>query len=96
METSENIVKIVSTQLREIVHDMNNALFVTKGFLEELSEDVKSKKYTENGFDHENFADMIDTIIRNVDKFDVNLGKLRKFAKEDIFEKSGVAKSSQE
>lgn len=92
METSENIVKMVSTRLREVVHDMNNALFVTKGFLEELVEDIKSRRYTEDNFDHENLSDMIETITRNIDKVDQNLNKIRKFAKEEIFEKTGVSR----
>ncbi|BBH53613.1 hypothetical protein [Fluviispira sanaruensis] len=93
MQTPEAIVNMVSLRLREIIHDINNALFVTKGFLEELSDDVKEKKYTDPKFDHENFNDMISTISRNVEKIDQNLIKLRKFAKEEVFEKTGVTKT---
>ncbi|WP_186646840.1 hypothetical protein [Fluviispira vulneris] len=93
MQTPEAIVNMVSLRLREIIHDINNALFVTKGFLEELSDDVKEKKYADPKFDHENFNDMIATISRNVEKIDQNLIKLRKFAKEEVFEKTGVTKT---
>ncbi len=89
-KTAEDVVSMVSKRLREIIHDMNNALFVTKGFIEELNEDVKGKKYLEANYDHENIADMVATIARNADKVDQNLNKLRKFAKEEIFDKSGV------
>ncbi|MES2614509.1 MAG: hypothetical protein V4591_03740 [Bdellovibrionota bacterium] len=85
-QNSEALVNMVSTRLREIIHDMNNALFVTKGFLEELSDDVKARKYLETNYDHESMADMVATIVRNAEKVDQNLNKLRKFAKEEIFE----------
>lgn len=93
---SEEIVILVSHRLREVIHDMNNALFVTKGFIEELSDDIKAKKYLEANYDHENIADMIATIARNAEKVDLNLNKLRKFAKEEIFEKTGVPKDVEE
>ena len=92
VKTSEEVVEMVSVRLREIVHDINNALFVTKGFLEELAEDIKDKKYVQPNFDHENFGDMLATVTRNADKIDANLNILRKFAKEEIFDKSGVPK----
>ena len=92
-QTPEIIVNMVSVRLREMIHDINNALFVTKGFLEELSEDITNKQYMKPDFDHENFSDMITTINRNVEKIDQNLVKLRKFAKEEVFEKSGVSKT---
>ena len=34
------------------------------------------------------------TINRNIEKIDTNLVKLRKFAKEDIFDKTGVPRPS--
>ena len=94
IKNSEEIVNMVSVRLREIAHDINNALFVTKGFLDELTDDVKSKKYLEANYDHENFGDMLATVIRNTNKIELNLDKLRKFAKEDIFENSGVPKAT--
>ena len=89
-QNPEVIVNMVSLHLRELIHDVNNALFVAKGFLEELNEDTQSKRYMDPSFDHENFQDMVSTITRNIDKIDTNLLKLRKFAKEDIFDKTGV------
>lgn len=91
-QTPEVIVNMVSLHLRELIHDINNALFVAKGFLEELSEDTREKRYMDPSFDHENFSDMVVTINRNVEKIDQNLIKLRKFAKEEIFDKTGVTK----
>jgi len=91
-QTPEAIVNMVSLHLRELIHDVNNALFVAKAFLEELNEDTQGKKYMDPGFDHENFSDMVTTINRNIEKIDNNLVKLRKFAKEDIFDKTGVAR----
>jgi hypothetical protein len=93
-QTTENIVNMISVQLRELVHDINNALFVAKGFLEELNEDTREKRYLDPQFDHENFFDMVTTITRNVEKIDQILIKLRKFSKEEIFDKTGVPKPS--
>ena len=92
VQSTEVVVRMVSDRLREIVHDMNNALFITKGFIEELSEEVKEKKYLETNYDHENIADMVSIIARNADKVDENLTKLRKFSKEDIFDETGVTR----
>jgi hypothetical protein len=92
VKSPEEVVEMVSVRLREIVHDINNALFVTKGFLEEISEDIRDKKYLTPNYDHENFGDMLATVTRNADKIDQNLNILRKFAKEEIFDKSGVPK----
>ena len=85
-QTNENLAPLVSSRLREWIHDVNNALFVTKGFLEEIEEEVKCKGYQTEDFDHENFVDMLSTVLRNVEKIDRNLQKLRKYAKEEIFE----------
>ncbi len=93
-QSPEAIVNMVSLHLRELIHDINNALFVTKGFLEELNEDTQNKRYMDPSFDHENFQDMVSTINRNIEKIDTNLIKLRKFAKEEIFDKTGVPKPS--
>jgi hypothetical protein len=89
-EPSESLVPRISVHLREWIHEVNNALFVTKGFLEEIQADVQDKNYESDGFDHENFNDMLKTIVRNVERIDQNLQKLRKYAKQDIFDISGV------
>lgn len=94
VNTPEEIVNMVSLHLRELIHDVNNALFVAKGFLEELNEDTQGKRYVDPAFDHENFSDMISTISRNIDKIDKNIVKLRVFAKEEIFNKTGMPKPS--
>lgn len=93
-QNPEVIVNMVSLHLRELIHDVNNALFVAKGFLEELNEDTQGKRYMDPSFDHENFQDMVSTINRNIEKIDTNLVKLIKFAKEDIFDKTGVPRPS--
>jgi uncharacterized protein YwgA len=80
----------VSNRLREWIHEVNNALFITKGFLEEIEADAKSRSYLKANFDHENFLEMIETVVRSVDRLDRNVQKLRKYAKEDVFSESGV------
>lgn len=92
-ETPENMdatVLMVSARLREWIHEVNNALFITKGFLEEISGEVGEKNYLQDSFDHENFLDMLQTVSRSVDRIDLNLQKLRKFAKEELFDATGV------
>ena len=91
-QTSEVIVNMVSLHLRELIHDVNNSIFVAKGFLDELAEETHGKRYLDPNFDHENFSDLVATINRNIDKIDQNFEKLKKFAKEEIFDKTGVQK----
>jgi hypothetical protein len=88
----ESAILMISTRLREWIHDVNNALFVTKGFLEELNEDIKESRYKDPEYDHENLADMVTTVARNIEKIDQNLAKLRKFAKEEVFDNTGVSR----
>ncbi|MBX9704571.1 MAG: hypothetical protein K2X39_10495 [Silvanigrellaceae bacterium] len=91
-DVSESAINNISVKLREWVHDVNNALFVSKGFLEELNDEVAEKKYILPDYDHENFADMLQTVMKNVDKIDQSLHKLKKFSKEELFEILGVPK----
>ena len=88
----DGTVLMVSARLREWIHEVNNALFITKGFLEEISGEVEEKTYLQATFDHENFVDMVQTVTRSVERIDTNLQKLRRFAKEEIFEATGVKK----
>jgi len=88
----DGTVLMVSARLREWIHEVNNALFITKGFLEEISGEVEEKTYLQESFDHENFVDMVQTVTRSVDRIDTNLQKLRRFAKEELFEMTGVKK----
>ena len=89
-EITETTIVAISTRLREWIHDTNNALFVTKGFLEEVLAEVEERAYAREEFDNENFLDMLQTVIRNVERLDQNLQKLRKYAKEDLFEHTGI------
>ncbi len=81
----------ISVRLREWIHEVNNALFITKGFLEEIEADAKSKAYLKPHFDHDNFCEMIETVVRSVERLDRNVQKLRKYAKEEVFRENGVA-----
>lgn len=89
-ENSEVVVNTISARLRVMVHDFNNSVFAAKGFLEEISVDVKEKKYTQSAFDHENFVDMLNTVIRNIERIDQSVVQLKKFAKEELFEQVGT------
>lgn len=80
----------ISNRLREWIHEVNNALFITKGFLEEIESDAKSQAYLKPKFDHDNFCEMIETVVRSVDRLDRSVQKLRKYAKEEVFRESGI------
>lgn len=89
-ENRENTALMVSARLREWIHDVNNALFIAKGYLEELQDEITSQSYLQPDFDHENFAEMIETVARSVGRIDGNLIKLRNYAKDDVFEQAGI------
>ena len=93
-DASAATVLMVSSRLREWIHEVNNALFITKGFLEEISGEVEEKTYLQDSFDHENLVDMLQTVTRSVERIDANLQKLRRFAKEEVFELTGIQKPS--
>lgn len=80
----------ISIRLREWIHEVNNALFITKGFLEEIEADTKTRDYLKPHFDHDNFRDMVDTVARSVDRLDRSVQKLRKYAREEVFNDAGV------
>ena len=90
IEDRENTALMVSARLREWIHEVNNALFIARGYIEELQEEITTKSYIEPAFDHENFVEMIETVARSVTRIDANLTKLRNYAKEDVFEHAGV------
>jgi len=89
-QNSKVTVGNISHRLREWIHEVNNALFITKGFLEEIEADAKSRAYLKQNFDHDNFLEMIQTVGRSVERIDRNVQKLRKYAREDVFSESGV------
>lgn len=90
MSGDSRCVGQISHRLREWIHEVNNALFITKGFIEEIEADAKSRSYLKPHFDHDNFLEMIETVVRSVDRLDRNVQKLRKYAREDLFVESGV------
>jgi signal transduction histidine kinase len=93
-QNSKVAVGNISHRLREWIHEVNNALFITKGFLEEIEADAKSRSYLKSHFDHDNFLEMIQTVSRSVERIDRNVQKLRKYAREDVFNESGVERPS--
>jgi hypothetical protein len=79
-------IELISGHLRENVHDINNALFVTRGFVEELAHEIRGEKFLAPDFDKEGFVDMFEAIVRNVIKLDRCIQGLRDFAKSGIFQ----------
>lgn len=91
-ESTETAVLMVSSRLREWIHDVNNALFIAKEYLEEIQSEVTSGNVRNPQFDHEAFADLVSTVARNVGRIEQNLQQLRMYAKEELFEQAGVEK----
>jgi signal transduction histidine kinase len=89
-QESVQAVGQISLRLREWIHEVNNALFITKGFLEEIESDTNSRAYLKPHFDHENYRDMVETVVRSVERLDRSVQKLRKYAREEVFVESGV------
>ncbi|MEY4064452.1 MAG: hypothetical protein RIR26_660 [Pseudomonadota bacterium] len=89
-QESQEAVGYISNRLREWIHEVNNALFITKGFLEEIEADAKSKAYLKPHYDHDNFREMIETVGRSVDRIERSVQKLRKYAKEEVFRETGL------
>ncbi|MEN9528154.1 MAG: hypothetical protein RI932_27 [Pseudomonadota bacterium] len=89
-QESRQAVGQISIRLREWIHEVNNALFITKGFLEEIEADAKTRAYLKPHFDHDNFNEMIETVVRSVDRLDRSVQKLRRYAREEVFRETGV------
>jgi hypothetical protein len=78
-----------SRQARKLVHDANNALFVAKGFAEEIGYVVKDEEYLKPDFRREELVEMIQKVIGNLDKVGEYLKTLGKCAREDVFAAAG-------
>ena len=87
-------LKIISDKLRDWIHDSNNALFVTKGFMEEICSELQDRTYFNNpDFDHDALWEMLQTVLKNVERLETDLSQLRKYAREDIFTDFGIIAS---
>lgn len=86
----------ISQQLREWVHSASDSIFVARGFVEELAQEIRAKDYLKEDFDHESFSRMAEGLLRNIEKIDRNLHNLRRFAKQDIFKAKGDTPHSSE
>lgn len=86
MEKRSVDVDLVSGRLCENIHDINNALFVTKGFIEALGQEIYSDGFMGPEFDEEEFRKLFETVVRNVAKLDRCILGLRDFARVGIFQ----------
>lgn len=77
-------------QARKFIHDANNALFVAKGFAEEIGFVVKDGEYKKADFDAAGFANMVDRIAASIDKVSLNIKGLGQYVREDVFSALGV------
>jgi signal transduction histidine kinase len=87
--SADEIAKI-SKHLREWIHDINNALFVVSGNVQELQEEISQKTYLRSDFDHEGFCEIVQAANRGVVRFQESLQLLRTFAKVELFENAGL------
>lgn len=94
VQESQQEVGQISVRLREWIHEVNNALFITKGFLEEIEADAKTRAYLKPHFDHDNYVEMIQTVVRSVERLDHNVQKLRRYAREELFRESGTTRAA--
>jgi hypothetical protein len=90
--SEDEIVKWVHLHLRKWVHDSNNALFIAKGFLEETMDELGERKAIQNDEENQKMLDSLAAVNRAMVRLEDQVGKLRAFAKEEIFEHTGVAK----
>jgi hypothetical protein len=88
-EVTVEKIRSISDKLRDWIHDVNNALFVTKGFMEEVCTEVQDRQYLNEEFDHDSFWEMLQTIVKNLDRLEGSVQSLRKYARDDIYKDLG-------
>ena len=64
--------------LREWFQNTLHSLFIAKGFCEELQTQIASRRYLKSNFDHDNFADVVEALGRNVERVEGQLRQLQK------------------
>lgn len=69
-------------KVREWLHSASNALFIARGFLEELECEVHESNNAT--IDSQNVLKTLQAVLRNVDKIDSSLQNLRQFAKQEL------------
>ncbi len=91
VELDERVIES-SKQLRVWVHDANNALFVARGFVEEIATVIKEEEYRSPDFDRDDFMQMIEKVSKGLNRAEEQIRNLSVFARKDIFEMAGVKK----
>jgi hypothetical protein len=86
------IVTWVNLFLRKWCHDSNNALFVAKGFMEEMVEDLTDQQNASPAIETEKNLDTAAAVLRALTKLEDQVQKMRLFAKDELFDHTGVAK----
>ncbi len=92
--TAANDERVVeaSKKLRAWIHDANNALFVARGFVDEISFVIKGEEYLAADFDKADFLQMLEKIGRGLVRAEENVRNIGGFARDEMFEISGVKK----
>ncbi len=91
LELDERVIES-SKQLRVWVHDANNALFVARGFMEEISTVIKEEEYRSPDFDRDDFVQMLEKVAKGLNRAEEQIRNVGVFARKDLFEMAGVKK----
>ena len=90
--SQEEIVKWVHLHLRKWCHDSSNALFIAKGFLEEVLDDLNQRKTESKDEEVNKTLDSLAAVVRAMTRLEDQVLKLRYFAKDEIFDHTGVTR----
>ncbi len=87
MDNIHEFAENISKNIRKMIHDANNSLFVAKGFVEEVVEEL------EDGIESDNVSsesvteakEMLDTAFKHLGKLENIISTLQTYVKVDIF-----------
>jgi hypothetical protein len=89
---SDEVVTWVHLHLRKWCHDANNALFIAKGYLEEVLDERAAAEVQPAATGDLNSAEALSAVIRAMARLEDQVLKLRHFAKDEIFDHTGLPK----
>ncbi len=89
MKSSQDVAEEASRQLRTWIHDANNSLFVSKGFIEEVMEELAEAG--KGGPDDlntcfEQIQEMVETSFKHLKRLEVTLHEMQTFARVGLLE----------
>jgi hypothetical protein len=91
VELDERVIES-SKKLRVWVHEANNALFVARGFMEEIGTVIKEEEYRSPDFDRDDLVQMFEKVSKGLMRAEEQIRNVGTFARKDIFEMADVKK----